>query len=67
MNKYCKVNSNVVKGTSNCTWYVSKRLQIKVNIINKNIFKVIINRQMRSTLVFKYSQVIDMMDPTENV
>ena len=25
MNKYCKVNSNVVQGTTNCTWYVTKR------------------------------------------
>ena len=61
MNKYCKVYSNVVKGTTNCTWYVTKRgCKLLKNWLKKQIFKVIINRKMRSTLIFQYSQVIDM-------
>ena len=50
------VNSNVVKGTTNyCTW-----LQIIEELAEKQIFKVIINKKMHSTLVFQYSKVIDM-------
>ena len=36
MNKYCKVNNNVVNGTTNCTLYVTKeRLQIIEELAGK--------------------------------
>ena len=48
-----------LKGTTNCTWYVPKRLQIIEELAQKQLFKAIMNKKMRLTLVFQYSQVID--------
>ena len=70
MNKYFKVNSNVVNGTTNCTWNVTKeRLQIIEELAEKQIFKVIINGKnaFDTHISICSSYRHEIMELTENV